>query len=100
MGNELLDGIDGGVGDLEGLREGGVDERGEEELGIGEGEVEGSVGEGSAKEGRGSRAWEGTRRGGGQEHRREGIKKGLAVMGKLGVLSPGGILDDLLQGRV
>lgn len=39
MGDELLNSVDGGLGDLEVAGGGGVDERAQNELGIGEGEV-------------------------------------------------------------
>lgn len=98
VGNELLDAVKGGIDDLENAGGGGVDERAEDELGLGERVLSGSTVVKGARKG-GSRirvsVSERGRIVGGSEAKDEGF----ALVSELGVFAPGGVLNDLVERR-
>lgn len=108
MGDQLLHAVDGGIGDLDVAGEAGVDEGAEDGVGVGEGELdgpveerarEGDVGLGGGVRGAGVAVAAGGGGGEGFGGRGELLEEGLALVGELGVLAPGGVLDDPLEGR-
>jgi hypothetical protein len=96
MSNKLLDAINGGIDNLENAGGGGVDERAEDDLGLGERVFGGSSVVKWSRNG-GSRFRVGNRRG--IFRGSKAFDDGFALVGELGVLTPGGVLNDLVQSR-
>lgn len=96
VGNQLLEAVKGGIDDLENAGGGGVDERAEDDLGLGERVLGGSTVVKGARKG-GSRIRVSERGGivGGSEAQDEGF----ALVSELGVFAPGRVLNDLVKRR-
>lgn len=99
VGDEFLDAVDGGLGDLEDAGGGGIDEGAEDGVGVGEGELGGAVVDGAGDLGFFGCGGDGRVSWGRRRWRwREAGDDGFALMGEFGLFARRGVFDDHIEG--